>query len=411
MLINSGGGIYFEMYRNPLTIFLFLLFLIYLFLNKKVYFLKAYIIIFLLFIVLLFINYQFAIKGQIINPYGYFVLTALIALLANTTLSRTEFLDSFIKALNFYKYHALLTYLAFFIIKDHLVYFEFGEDKHYYTFFYIFFSTLGNNLREFYSITYLRNNGLFWEPGILQIFMNILLFIQLFLVKSTKFQKLSTIFVVITTFSTTGLVLLTFTLIVKYLSTLTFSRFIKTLPIILVFLLSFLPVLLYNVEEKVSGEKADSAQVRFFDALQSLIIISDYPATGIGLTLKPYTELQKQFYGTAFGVYSPNPEGNTNSILNTLVFLGIPFGLILLYALYKQNIFYNKKYLFFLIIIISLMSEPLLLRPFFMFIVFNGFLYIFLDFFKVPLQKKRRVTHSLTFKKTTNSTIKGKTNV
>jgi hypothetical protein len=51
---------------------------------------------------------------------------------------------------------------------------------------------------------------------------------------------------------------------------------------------------------------------------------------------------------------------------------GIPFTLMLLLMLYHQAFILEKRNLFFIFIIISLMTEPIMLRPFFLTFVISG---------------------------------------
>ena len=90
-----------------------------------------------------------------------------------------------------------------------------GSNYRVFTFFYIF-----NNLGVPYQIAginFFRNQGVFWEPGILQIIINILIYYYLFEKNKSLKQISIPIFVLLTTASTTGMFLFAFLFTVKYL--------------------------------------------------------------------------------------------------------------------------------------------------------------------------------------------------
>ena len=58
-------------------------------------------------------------------------------------------------------------------------------------------------------------------------------------------------------------------------------------------------------------------------------------------------------------------KGSSNSITFLFAAMGFPTAILLLYMFFKQQIIKEKKWLWMLIMVVSVMSEPLLLRPFF----------------------------------------------
>ena len=57
--------------------------------------------------------------------------------------------------------------------------------------------------------------------------------------------------------------------------------------------------------------------------------------------------------------------------------MGFPTVVLLLYMFFKQQIITEKRWLWMLIMTVSVMSEPLLLRPFFFLFIVSGFIYFF----------------------------------
>ena len=67
--------------------------------------------------------------------------------------------------------------------------------------------------------------------------------------------------------------------------------------------------------------------------------------------------------------------------------MGFPMSLFLLYCLFTQNLFTYRKGIFMTIIIISVLSEPLLLRPFYLILIVSGMIALFYKFTKHKIQK------------------------
>ena len=386
LLVNSGGGMLFVLAKNPMTIILLLLLLLYWLITKKRTNPNKAFLCLVLFTVLICMNALFAIGGQSINTYGYFFLTLLIAFFASITVNPENFVKILLKVLTFYKYQAIFGFLVSLLMANQFSIIDLGDERIYHTFYYLCYF-IPESDRSIGSFQLLRNQGLFWEPGILQIYMNILLFLQLFVFRVRTISIAMTLFVIGSTFSTSGYIISMVLFLYKYKSMLTVKKFIIYTPVFIVFIAILFPFVKANIEDKLTGEHAMSAQVRLFDTLQSIVIISDYPLTGIGLTIEAYQSLQGS-YKQVLDMYSYNPEGNTNSILSLFVFFGFPVGLLMIYGLYRQTLIADHKGIFFLIIFLALLAEPLLLRVFFIFFIFNGLIDMLLA--KKSMKKLRK---------------------
>ena len=152
-------------------------------------------------------------------------------------------------------------------------------------------------------------------------------------------------------------------------------------------LLIFIPlysIFTLNLEEKVSGEKEASFQKRYFDLVQPFFIAIQHPITGIGLDLTKFQEYRSEFYihSTTFNSLqdevgidlkmSNTEEGSSNSFMFLLATMGFPTGLFFIYMFFKQKIVTVRKQMLITIIVLSLMSSPLLLRPFFFVFIISG---------------------------------------
>jgi len=227
-----------------------------------------------------------------------------------------------------------------------------------FTFFFIF-----NDLGAPYQIAginFSRNQGVFWEPGILQIIINILIYYYLFEEKKSLKSIFVPTFILLTTASTTGLFLFALLFTIKYLK----EMDLKKIFILLAVGGLFIPILINDIEHKFKGDAKQSSQLRTYDALMGLYVVSKYPLTGIGINEDKYLEEIKLSFVTIDNEKLTIERGNTNSLILLCLYFGIPLSIIILYKIYHQNLF-EKKWLFFSILIICLMSEPLITRMFF----------------------------------------------
>lgn len=282
--------------------------------------------------------------------------------------------------LKFIACHAIIGFiLSFFVIR--FVVNVNSEDLNSNTFLYAFFYNSSFNL---FGLTVYRNQGLFWEPGILQIFMNILFFMSSFVFRNKRYQIIAAI-LILTTYSTTGIAILLLQFIV-----LLFSGNMKRVQkvIIIVFLILVgLPVFVLNYTQKVNEGDTSSSEVtssimRVYDFAEGVNITGRYPLTGIGMSGDTYKSVKSSSASLLSGYSSEFVDliadrRSSNSIMYFLTRFGIPFVFAWFFLVYKQSLTKEKRWLFLLIIIISNLSEPLILDPFFVLIACSGLYSLF----------------------------------
>ena len=218
-----------------------------------------------------------------------------------------------------------------------------------------------------------RAQGLFWEPGVLQIYLNIFLFILLSInQKKEWFFILITSFLILATLSTTGFIIFSITIIYF------FSGIILRKPIFVILFLLTSPLFYgyYNftkiiLNDKFDGDRVGSYEARRFDALNSLNIILDNPF-GIGFNHEKYQEIARNNIYNIDSLVKTD-RASTNGILILFVSTGVFFGFMFLTMLFFQNILQKNKFLVFLIIVFSLSSEPLFFSPFFIIFALSSF--------------------------------------
>tara|TARA_B110000003_G_scaffold274479_1_gene314553 strand:+ start:78 stop:1295 length:1218 start_codon:yes stop_codon:yes gene_type:complete len=402
----SGGGLFFVLQRNNLSYTLFFLAIFVLvFMGKKIKKSIFYASLFTLslFLSLILVNYITApqieiMRGEQLNylqyAFHFLNITSCILILVHLKNNReaSYFLDRIHFILKIVLYHALLSFLCYFFLKGYLIKLHGGWGNEYVadSFYYLFFYDVEKYNFSLFGIEFIRNQGWFWEPGILQIFLNILLFIEGFVVKKNKWTIFLLIITIITTYSTTGILIMLILLILISWS------YIRRNPLVIIFAIGLLLPLFYvaetNIENKTTGERSSSFQKRYLDLVQPFAIAIDYPITGVGLDRDFFQKFRSRFqmeddFGkileTSTGlerIAQSTEKGSSNSLTYLIAAMGFPSAFFLFYCLLKQNLFTKRKGIFMTIIIISLFSEPLLLRPFFLILVVSGMFSFFNKF-------------------------------
>jgi hypothetical protein len=211
--------------------------------------------------------------------------------------------------------------------------------------------------------------------------MNLLLFIEAFILKKRGLVFWLSILSIVSTFSTTGLLVMFIQLILYFFNTFKQNVYISILVFGVIGVIYFITAA--NVQNKISGDGQVSFQARFFDLVQPLYILADHPLTGVGLDDEQYVSTrQNTSYSLNLNAvdFTNRKKGSTNSVSFFLAAAGIPFFVVVFYMLYSQQLILEKRLWFFIFIVISLMSEPLLLRPFFLTFVMSGTIHFFEKF-------------------------------
>jgi len=376
-------------------LFLFLILILSFFTQRKLKksVINSGVLTFFTLIILVFINYLFAIDEQSIDKYIYYIIVIIVFTLAMIHFSNNRISDVFLKRLYFIlkiiMIHAIINALAFIFVKDQLVTIS-NLHHNCQTFNNLFFySSLEKKfaLISVLGFDFYRNQGLFWEAGVLQVFLNIYLYLEAFVFKKSKLLIALTILAILSTYSTTGIIILLVQL-VFYIRT-EMKKTKVLIPFVLILSIPIYVIFSTNLKEKIIGDKEASFQKRYFDLIQPFFISLQHPLTGIGLDFNKYKEYRSEFYfstntldflrdetGVELKVENTD-EGISNSFMFLLSAMGFPTFFILMFMFFKQTIFTKNKMQIYIVIILSLMSSPVLLRPFFFIIIISGFHNIF----------------------------------
>ena len=224
---------------------------------------------------------------------------------------------------------------------------------------------------------FIRPDGFFWEPGVLQIYLNLFLFISLFILKRYRDAALAA-FAVLLTQSTSGVIIAGMLIGWAYWQHLRIAgRTQKIFAAILApaLLIPTAGVVYLNVQDKLTGEYRGSAFARQYDAITGFRIALAHPLTGIGFDYDRYYQ-ESEIYGyreVDLDDRTLTERGNSNSFSATFAALGFPIGLLFVFGLVRQR-FFAARWPFAALMIVSLIGEALLLTPFFLMFVFSAFL-------------------------------------
>ena len=402
MLILSTGGLLFVFNRNISSVLFlgFILFVLIFMEDKwKKTIVNSTLLNFSILVVLGAINYFIVEIEQAANKYLFHLLTVTLSTLflfhfKNNRTSQQLIMSLYV-ALGLIVVHSLFNAIAYFLVKNNLIIItsEYHECE---TFMNIFFYDTERAASSLYELEFCRNQGLFWEPGILQVFLNMFFFLEAFIIKKRKSFLFLAAIVILTTYSTTGLALLLIQFGVYLFNEFKTNKWL--VPFVFVLCIPVYMIFSLNAEEKIQGEKEMSFQKRYFDLIQPLFIALEHPLTGIGLDVVQFQNMRQEFYIPSSslsaiqektGIESKvkgTDKGSSNSITFLFAAMGFPTAILLLYMFFKQQIIKEKKWLWMLIMIVSVMSEPLLLRPFFFLFIVSGLIYIF---YKITSHKQQ----------------------
>lgn len=212
-----------------------------------------------------------------------------------------------------------------------------------------------------FGLEFTRNQGIFWEPGVLEIFMNTLVFIELFEYNS-KIKKIwLPVIIILTTASTSGYILLSLLLIIWYLKRIKSAKgSIKKEIITLLSAILMVGILYPLVKEEITYKTTTgvgSTNKRTFDLLMGFKIASQHPLFGIGPDDTKYINISKSYSIIVGDDVTYEARGNSNLFSMLFCYYGFPLAILFLYVLYKQNIFVHKR-LYMIIVLVGLFSEP-----------------------------------------------------
>lgn len=222
-----------------------------------------------------------------------------------------------------------------------------------------------------------RNCGMYWEPGMYQIYLNLVLIYYLYKSGIEKRKRFITLgvcgFAIITTGSVTGYVL-ALLIVVLYIFINSSNSLVKLLllSVFIFVFMAILPKLVFMFETKTSIEREESSYtMRMADLIIGFELFKQNPIIGYGIDNDMYNIFTKNEFSEV--------RGNSNGIMNVLINLGIVGFIFYSFCVYKFSKIFsrylNNKLVIISIIVwalLSAMNEPITFHPFFFFLLGLG---------------------------------------
>lgn len=367
ILIFISSGYQMNAVSGTKRILIFLVLIVFIFFikykNLKLY--QKPLIVF--FVIIICILLTTIIKEDEIKQF--LITTAMIstAFAYSIAFSLDDYIENFIKVMYFLSIFSLIMLIAWYItpelVKMLPIVYNINEIPAYNG----FFSTISA------VSSYKRNQGIFWEPGAYQTFINLALMFELFK-GSKKINHKVIIFciTILTTYSSTGYILCISLLSTYILSTNYMNRSkinkrklaLMTLMLLLIGMIIY-SSLSYELQYQLFGKVANyfeqdndtvtSTSIR----IDSIIKVSSqfliYPIFGNGLNGIKSFALEEGFLIT------------TCTFINWFAYYGIFIGLIMNFGLLKLSSYMHKKliikFCLFICILISIISEDYYRNP------------------------------------------------
>ena len=248
---------------------------------------------------LIIINYIIVPGDQTFLKYGFHLMniTSCVFIVIHFSNNRNQeyFLGIIRNILKIILYFSILNFFAYFVFKSRLIDVYGGWDNGFIakTYNYLFFFHPEKHAFYLFGIEFVRNQGWFWEPGVNQVYLNILLYLEGFVFKRTRWIIPLIIFAILTTYSTTGIVIMI--IVLAFI----FIKSIKRNPVLYVLVGLLMVYPLYYISfinfERKATEKESSMNKRIFDLVQPLAIASEHPISGIGLDVIAFQNYRKDF--------------------------------------------------------------------------------------------------------------------
>lgn len=371
VLIASGSLVAYRIGTNRIDILIVLMGLPFIFkaIMKKKHF-EFLIIIGLLLSIYYLINFiNYPNTGLKLLRY----VSLLLIMIVMTLRSRTYDINIyfvFYRIILFIAAYSLVFFILISILNIPINYIHinpFNSITPYRSYFGVYYSLSAVNLG---GIWISRNNSIFWEPGLYQVYLNFALYVNLFIKENKKKKGLIILLLsILSTFSATGIILASILIGYKIIINQKYDS--KNIPLKL-FISVLLIVTITSMTGNILNEKSQSS-LQSFESRKSDIILGlaafvEKPIIGHGyFNEEIFFRMQRNS-----NVYWDYNRGNSNGIINIAYMQGI-IGLLL----YLFPIFFGKKgYVkrsdkigFILFFIISNMTAPIYQTAFMLLLV------------------------------------------
>jgi len=221
----------------------------------------------------------------------------------------------------------------------------------------------------------IRPDGFFFEPGVFQIYLNLYLYLALFVYRDAR-RSAFALAAVLSTQSTTGLAVCLLLLGGFVLGELRKSALRRKIVLGLAATIVAVPIAMLaysNATQKLFGEYQGSFWARTYDLITGFNVLAAHPLAGIGFDRERYQEEASRLGYAELPLAEGDVMGRdtTNGVLFLLYGLGIPLSLPFLAGMFRQR-FLPHRLMVGLLLFLSFLSESIVLTPFFLLLIFSG---------------------------------------
>ena len=223
----------------------------------------------------------------------------------------------------------------------------------------------------------IRPDGFFFEPGVFQFYLNLYLYLALFVFRDPRHVALA-VMAVLSTQSTTGILICMLLLGTALLQRLGAGGLRRKVATALVALVVAPPVVYLgygNVSDKLFGETQGSSWAREYDLFTGLNVIAENPLLGIGFDHDRYLSASGRlgYADTLLKDESVEDRPTSNGLVYLTYSLGIPMAMLLFLCMFRQTLFHHRV-LIGLWLSLSMFGEAIVFTPFVMMVIFSAFL-------------------------------------
>lgn len=311
-----------------------LLCLIMLFMPRVVSLNVKYIFVFALLLIPYTLSYYF--RECSTNMFIIYLLYIFVGYFVSTRIAFDDFFEVFEKAIYFICVYSLVIEIIVYIIPSIRFVFPIVVNTANNSCVNFVFSGIG---LENFGTPFLRNRGIFWEPGVFQIYLNLALIIYLFYQKKFSLKRIVVYSLgVFITFSTAGYIVYALIMLTYFINSKDFISINKTYRRLFIFAFSvvFLAVFFSEIGNVLYGgifAKFNMKNGSFLSRYNS--IVADYymvkSSPWIGVGMGSVDSLTEYYARLVLNVYA---SSNSNGIFYQFAAYGLVFGFTYLFGMF-----------------------------------------------------------------------------
>ncbi|MDB5288272.1 MAG: hypothetical protein JWR05_3221 [Mucilaginibacter sp.] len=341
-LFGTNDSIVFICFKYVTYLFLSVYLLAHSNLKSLVFLTRSSLILYLI-IISVFITVLLNVDFR--GGYVYQVLVIFLAYLISNYIPSKELVRLYIKYIYVLSIISIIVFIIASVSDSFLSFFPISVNVGNVEFYNLFVCVVFKDVGE------MRNTGIFREPGVYMIYLNIAILFELFY--KDKINKLHVVVFLITlflTFSTAAFIILIFTCIAYLLKKnnreerIYTKLLIITLGVVIVCVIMLSPGIYSRIFDKIGKDSIDdgSSLARAISIYVNYHIFIDNPIAGCGITkyVNKFLSYTREYFHI-----TTSTGNNTNMILTVFAVYGLVFGMALLYSIMRLAKKISKEFI------------------------------------------------------------------